>query len=265
MRTYNKYMDGTKILLGGHRGDRKHFPENTMSAFKAALDLGIDAIETDVRMTKDGVLVLIHDRDIARTTNGHGNVDEMTLEEIRAFDAGFWKGPEHVGQQIPTVEEFLDLIAPTGMIVNWELKEYPGELGERAYTCADKLFELIFKYGMEERSLINCFSQKMLEYTADKHPGKFQIHGYFDYVKIDKSDKPLDTFSDWIAIWRKDAEHVSGFIADYEFAARRDLPTCILVPDDIAHYKKAIELGCKMFTSDDPEKAIGFLKELGVR
>ena len=57
MRTYNKYMDGSRILLGCHRGDRKNFPENTMSAFRAAVELGLDAIETDVRITKDGKLV----------------------------------------------------------------------------------------------------------------------------------------------------------------------------------------------------------------
>ena len=265
MRTYNKYMDGSRILLGGHRGDRKHFPENTLSAFRASVELGIDAIETDVRMTKDGYLVLIHDRDVARTTNGHGNVDEMTLDELRKLDAGFWKGPEHVGERIPTVEEFLELIAPTDLIVNWELKEYPTELGERAYRCADKLVELIDRYDMAERSLMNSFSQKMLEYMADNWQGKFQIHGYYDYIKFDVAEKPLDSFSDWLAIWRKDAEHVSGFVADYEFAARRDLLTCILVPDEIRHYQKALELGCKMFTSDDPARAIEILKELGVR
>lgn len=265
MRTYNKYMDGSRILLGCHRGDRKNFPENTMSAFKAAVDLGLDAIETDIRMTRDGHLVIMHDRDIARTTNGKGNIDEMTLDELRAFDAGYWKGPEHVGQRIPTVEEFLELVAPTDIIINWELKEYPRELGERAYVCADKLVELIDRYGVAERSLMNSFSQKILEYVADKWPGKFQIHGYFDYIKIDVSEKPLDSFSDWLAIWRKDAEHVSGFYADYEFAARRDILTCILVPDEAVHYKKAIELGCKMFTSDDPTTAIKILKELGVR
>ena len=107
MRTYNKYMDGSRILLGCHRGDRKHFPENTMSAFRSAVELGLDAIETDVRMTKDGHLVLIHDRSVTRTTNGDGSVDDMTLEELRALDAGFWKGAEHVGERIPTVEEFL--------------------------------------------------------------------------------------------------------------------------------------------------------------
>ncbi|MBO7176650.1 MAG: glycerophosphodiester phosphodiesterase, partial [Clostridia bacterium] len=71
-------MDGAHIALGGHRGDRKHYPENTMPAMIAAVEMGCDAIETDVRRTKDGHLVLIHDRDVARTTNGQGNVDEMT-------------------------------------------------------------------------------------------------------------------------------------------------------------------------------------------
>ena len=265
MRRHNAYMDGSRILLGSHRGDRKHFPENTMSAFRACVELGLDAIETDVRMTKDGHLVLIHDRSVARTTNGEGSVDLMTLEELKALDAGFWKGPQHVGERIPTVEEFLELIAPTNIIINWELKEYPCDMGERAYVCADKLVELIDRYGVAERSLINSFSQKMLEYVDDKWPMKFQIHSYYDYIKFDVAKKPLDSFSDWLAIWRKDAEHVAGFVADYEFAARRELPTCILVPDEPKHYKKAIELGCKMFTSDDPAKAVEILKDLEVR
>ena len=265
MRMYNKYMDGSRILLGAHRGDRKHYPENTMSAFRAAVELGLDAVETDVRMTKDGVLVLIHDRDVARTTNGQGNVDEMTLDEIRILDAGFRKGTEHAGQRIPTAEELLKLAAGTGLIINWELKEYPDELGDRAYTCADKLFALIEKYGMAERSIINSFSQKMLEYTADNYPNKFMIHCYSGYTKIDVSVKQVETFSDWFAIWRKDSEHVSGFPEDYELAARHDLLACILVPDEPEYYKTAIDLGCKMFTSDDPERAIEILKELGVR
>ena len=91
MINYNKNMDGSRIHLGAHRGDRANFPENTMPAFISTCEMGCDAIETDVRMTKDGHLVLIHDRDVERTTNGKGFVDEMTLEEIRALDAGAWK------------------------------------------------------------------------------------------------------------------------------------------------------------------------------
>ena len=147
MKSTNKFLDGSRITLGCHRGDRKNFPENTMSAFRAAVELGLDAIETDIRMTKDGHLVIMHDRSVARTTNGEGSVDMMTLEELRQLDAGFWKGPEHVGERIPTVEEFLELVAPTDMIINWELKEYPCDFGDRAYRCMDKLVELIDRYG----------------------------------------------------------------------------------------------------------------------
>ena len=91
MKTTNPYLDGSRILLGGHRGDRQHYPENTMPAMISAVEMGCDAIETDVRRTKDGHLILIHDRDVARTTNGQGNVDEMTLEEIRALEEKYAK------------------------------------------------------------------------------------------------------------------------------------------------------------------------------
>lgn len=266
MRRYNKLMDGSKIVLGCHRGDRANYPENTMPAFISAVEMGIDAIETDIRMTKDGHLVIIHDRDVVRTTNGKGFVDEMTLEEIRALDAGFWKGEEFVGVKIPTVEEFLEYVSKYNVIINWELKEYPGDLGDRAYVLIDKLVELIERYDMVEKSLMNSFSQKVLEYCYDKFPGKFVIHGYLDYWNhIDFSDKPLESFLDWAAIWRKDETHPAGFKEDYEYAKERDILACILVKDTVEQYKMALDLGCTMFTSDDPRTAIECLKTLGVR
>ena len=259
-------MDGSRVLLGAHRGDRKNFPENTMSAMRSAIEMGCDAIETDVRMTKDGHLVLIHDRDVVRTTNGSGFVDEMTLEEIRALDAGFWKGEEFVGTQIPTVEEFLEYISKTNAFVNWELKEYPKELGDRAYTCIDKLVELIDRYGMAERSMMNSFSELNLEYVSDKWPGKFVIHGYIHYKKPkDFATKPLETLLDWAAMWNKDEGHPAGFEADYKYAAERDILTCILVKDVEEQYSEALSMGCRMFTSDDPKTAIEVLKALGER
>lgn len=264
MRIHNKYTEGTKILIGGHRGDRFHYPENTMPSFRAMQTLGCDAVETDVRMTKDGHLVLIHDRSVARTTGATGNIDEMTLEEVRALDAGSFKGEKFAGEKIPTVEEFLEFIAGTDLIVNWELKEYPCELGERAYTCADRLVELIDRYGVADRSIMNSFSEQILEYVNDKWPLKFQIHGYINYPK-DHASKPLETFSDWAAIWRKDADHPTGFDEDYAIAAKYDAWPCILVPDKPEMYERAIAQGCRMFTSDNPELAIEILKKIGRR
>jgi glycerophosphoryl diester phosphodiesterase len=237
-----------------------------MPAFEAIIKMGADAIETDVRMTKDGHLVLIHDRDVKRTTDKEGFVDQMTLEEIKSLDAGFWKGEQFVGVRIPTVEEFLELVAPTDLIINWELKEYPADLGEeRAFECIDKLVELIDKYGMAKRSLMNCFAEKNLEYVDEKWPHKFAIHGYPFKKTADPSSKPLVSFLDWYAIWRKDEDHLAGFPEDYAEADARQHLTCILVPDAIENYKAALDMGCRMFTSDDPRKAIEFLTELGVR
>ena len=266
MRTNNPYMKSGKILFGAHRGDRKHCPENTMPAFRAAAEIGCDVIETDVRTTKDGHLILIHDRDVVRTTNGSGFVDQMTLEEIRALDAGGWKDPAFAGEKIPTVVEFLDFISKTDLLINWELKEYPEELGEaQAYGCVDKLVELIDRYGLAERSMMNSFSQKVLEYVDKKWPGKFMIHGYIGYTKKDVSESPLESFLDWTAIWRKDADHITGFAEDYAYADEREILTCILVPDTEEQYKKALDMGCRMFTSDDPAAGVAVLKKLGKR
>lgn len=255
------------ILLGCHRGDRFHYPENTLPAFRAAVELGLDAIETDVRMTKDGHLILIHDRDVERTTNGKGLVDEMTLAEIKALDAGFWKGAQFKGVQIPTVEEFLELVSSTHLLINWELKEYPMDFGAaRAFAAIDKLVELIDRYGVAERSLMNSFSEQNLEHVADTWPGKFAIHGYIHYHKPkDFASKPLESFLDWAAIWHKDDSHPAGFREDYDFAMERGIRTCILVPDTEEMYQLALSMGCRMFTSDDPATAQRLLKKLGVR
>ena len=83
-------MDGSRIVLAAHRGDRKKYPENTIPAFESALHFGVDMIETDIHMTADGHLVLIHDRNLIRTTGVDGLTDQTSLEDIRRLDAGSW-------------------------------------------------------------------------------------------------------------------------------------------------------------------------------
>ena len=266
MKTRNKYMDGSRVTIGGHRGDRRYFPENTMPAFRSAVEMGCDAIETDVRMTKDGHLVLIHDRSVERTTNGKGFVDEMTLDEIKALDAGSWKAPEFAGEKIPTVEEFLEYVSGTDTVINWELKEYPLELGDRAYVCIDKLCELIDRYGMAEKSILNSFSERDLEYAYDKYGEKYSLHGYMNYKHPkDHANKPVESFMHWMAVWNKDASHPAGFEEDYELARKNDMLCCILVADTEEQYKMALDMGCRMFTSDDPAEGIRVLKAIGER
>ncbi|MGD1918159.1 MAG: glycerophosphodiester phosphodiesterase [Pleurocapsa sp.] len=101
------------MLCIGHRGAMGHEPENTLLSVRKALELGVDAVEIDVYNVEDR-LVVIHDRDISRTTNGHGYIEEATFAYLRTLDAG-------KGEQIPTLKEALDTINRQA-IVNIELK-----------------------------------------------------------------------------------------------------------------------------------------------
>ena len=98
------------IWVAAHRGWCDKYPENTIPAFQAAIDVGVDQIELDVRVTKDGELVVIHDAAVDRTTNGTGLVNTKLLSEIKALDAGIKKGEEFRGVQVPTFIEFMELI-----------------------------------------------------------------------------------------------------------------------------------------------------------
>lgn len=92
-----------------HRGASGHAPENTLAAYRLAIELGSHSIEADVQASSDGHIVAIHDAVLQRTTNGSGRVAESTLEELRAVDAGRWFDRDFAGQRIPTIEEVLGL------------------------------------------------------------------------------------------------------------------------------------------------------------
>ncbi|MFV1963689.1 MAG: glycerophosphodiester phosphodiesterase [Acidimicrobiia bacterium] len=92
-----------------HRGDSGPAPENTWLAIERAIDIGVDMVEVDVRLTKDGVPVLLHFERLEHTTTGSGLLADHTWEEIQRLDAGAWKGPEFAGERVPSLEDVLDL------------------------------------------------------------------------------------------------------------------------------------------------------------
>jgi glycerophosphoryl diester phosphodiesterase len=103
-----------------HRGDNHCAPENTLPAFALAIAKGAHQIEFDVRVSKDEQLVVLHDETVDRTTDGRGKTTDLTLAEIRALDAGSWKGESFAGTRIPTLAEVLALVPP-GLDVNCQL------------------------------------------------------------------------------------------------------------------------------------------------
>lgn len=99
------------MLVFAHRGASGHAPENTFAAFDLARDLGADGLETDVRLTRDGVLILLHDSTLDRTTDGVGRVGRKTWADIERLDAGRWFGPEFMGERVARLDTFLDRYA----------------------------------------------------------------------------------------------------------------------------------------------------------
>ena len=98
-----------QIAVISHRGEHLAHPENTLPAFEAAIEAGADFFELDVRTTSDGRLVLMHDGTVNRTTDGKGKVRELTVDQIRALDAGAKFDPKFTGTKVPTFEEGLNL------------------------------------------------------------------------------------------------------------------------------------------------------------
>ncbi len=90
-----------------HRGASAYAPENTFPAFDLALAMEADALETDIRATRDGILVLLHDHRVERTTNGQGDIAELMWAEVQSLDAGSWFAPEFAGTRVPSLASFL--------------------------------------------------------------------------------------------------------------------------------------------------------------
>lgn len=105
-----------------HRGASLEAPENTFSSLERAIEIGAEAVEFDVRPSKDGVLYVMHDATVDRTTNGSGRLSEMTSQEIDLLDAGSWFAPDFAGERVPRLDAFLD--ACKGRIATYvEIKE----------------------------------------------------------------------------------------------------------------------------------------------
>jgi glycerophosphoryl diester phosphodiesterase len=150
-------------LIFGHRGASAYAPENTLIAFQRALELGADGVELDVTLSADGVPVVIHDDTVDRTTDGHGRVNALTLEELKQFDAGHKFNAAFAGERIPTLREVFEQWATRAPrpAINIELKKdlTPGK------TLAARVVELIHHAGWAQDVIVSSFDFANLRRT----------------------------------------------------------------------------------------------------
>ena len=147
-----------KMDVIGHRGYPAVAPENTLPSFKAAMDLGVDWIETDVQETKDGVLVLFHDDDLARITGVSGKIADYTYDELLQMDFGAWFSDGYAGTKIPTLQEFMDLVKDDDVRIYLELKDI-GEVD----GFVEAIYNVIEQNGMHDRVVYASFNYGYLQ------------------------------------------------------------------------------------------------------
>lgn len=170
----------------GHRGARFEAPENTLAGFRYAVDLGLTAVELDVRLTADGEVVIMHDETVDRTTDGQGPVATLTLAELRALDARSTFSDWDDRCQIPTLGEALDTLA--GMsVIEVELKR---DSDARMRELVPKVVSEIRSRGLEQRVILTSFDPFALTVARDHAPdirrcfiGNWDSSEYLDTVK----------------------------------------------------------------------------------
>lgn len=193
-------------LVWAHRGASGYAPENTLEAFAMAAEMKADGIELDVQLTADGEVVVAHDETIGRVSNGSGYVKDFTLAQLKKLQFNRTH-PEYTDARIPTLQEVYDLIAPTGLTVNVELKtsifRYPG-LQEKCIRIAERA-------GMQERII----------YSSFWHPSLLELRQLLPEAKIGflYADGWLNP-AEYCRRWHGDALHPDQNAVDRELAER---------------------------------------------
>ncbi len=238
------------ILICGHRGASGYAPENTLEAFDLAVKQGADAVELDVHLTRDGQLLVAHDEKVDRVSDGSGLIGEMTLAAIKKLDFNRLH-PEYEGAKAPTLQEVFELLAPTQLIINVELKNsilpYPG--------MEEKCLALAAKMGMEDRIVWSSFNHysmlRIKEIDSRANCGLL-----FDCVLV--------------APWRYARENDMnalhphyGQILFFEDFCRKahdqGLKVNVWTVNNERDMKRVIEAGCDMLITNYPDRAKALL------
>lgn len=239
------------ILVEGHRGYCAKYPENTLISFEAALDLGVDAIEFDVWLTKDKVPVLMHDENAMRTCKVNAVFRDMTLEEVKKLEPCYsdkfgdkYKG---IGVTVPTLEELLILCKEKrpDIKLGVEIKEYTEE-------NVDITVALLKKYGFFDTCYFYAFNGRIIKYLKERYNGRTM--GYPDFQ--------MKEFTPDIYQYYVDIGLAMNIVKSEVFPIFKDknLPMHMFCADNESDVRLCIEKGADLITANDP---VPLMKVLG--
>ncbi|WP_419874964.1 glycerophosphodiester phosphodiesterase [Candidatus Pristimantibacillus sp. PTI5] len=241
------------VINFAHRGASGCCPENTLAAFQKALELGATGIETDVQLTKDGQVVVIHDESLARTAGLKKLVKDTEYEELSSLDAGSWFAPAFHNQRIPTLEQLLELLKPTDIVLNIELKN-----GSIPYLgIEEKVIRMVRDYRMTERVIISSFNHYSLvackQLAPEIRTGILYMEGLY---------RPWD----YAASLQADALHAYKLAVTQEWAAEAAAHGIVYHPftvNDPSEMEALIDAGAAGIITDYPDRLAEILARRG--
>lgn len=244
---------GQKIVAVGHRGTKKFAPENTIAAHEAAFALGARAIEFDVRCTKDGHFILMHDATVNRTTNGSGRVKNMNLAEIKKLDAGIPKDVEFAGEPIPTLREALRNVRGR-FVVDIDFKGGPR-------NSADILANLLEEEGYSSGHLITIFARRHHFRMLKPLCPQYALRPHYISARRTRAlsrDYPLELMGlRRLSFSFKAAEAITG-------SGLHLFCNVMGFSDNERGYEDSIKAGAKFIQSDHLDRLIPYLEERGL-
>lgn len=244
-----------RVQAIAHRGFSAVAPENTLAAFEKALERGPDMIECDVRQTKDGHLVVIHDATVDRTTDGTGAVADMSLSKLRELDAGRWFSDEYTGQRIPTLSEVLDLTRNRVKLIV-EIKEEHTE---------DQVVRMVQERGMSEEVLVASFHYSVGVQLRE-------LDSSISFVPLKWLDEQAD-HNEAVRI-ANEAAAVNGALLGINYAAispamlkathAANLQLMAWTVDDQDNIRRLVDMGVDVIASNKLDLLLCVLQEMGV-
>jgi len=247
-------INNGEILVYGHRGAGFLAPENTMASFQIAYEIGVDAIELDVHQTSDGALVVMHDSDVSRTTDGMGLLEEMTLAEVQALDAGIRFNEAYAGEGIPRFEVVLDW-AKDRIPLLVEIKGYP----HPPESIEKSIVSAIRDAGMTDQVLVKSFFHQSIRNLDDLAPeiptGILLASAPLDPVRM-AQEAGADSIRNFYAYWTESA---------LALAREAGMHTSAWGVNDRLALNRVTALGLDSFGTDRPRWTLSKLMEMGCR
>lgn len=267
--------DSDYVVVISHRGDWRNYPENSIPAIESIIRMGVDMMELDVKMTKDSVLVLCHDKTIDRTTNGKGKVCDITYDSLMTFNLKRAHGVATDSIKMPTLREAL-LCCKDRILVNVD----------HAYPYYKEIVELTEELGVTGQVLMKGKSgiDKVNE-DMSKHENNLL---YMPIIDINKP-KGQALFAEYLdrgvvpmafeVCWQKPGEEIDNCVAEIKKMGSKlwvntfwpsvcggfgnDDDAALEVEDPSQVYAKYLEMGASMIQTDRPEMLLRYLRSVG--